>query len=138
MKKRLLGLMAAIFAIASSWAQDGMTDVTSTYLTDNYAGQAKEVYAGWGAVDTPSGQFTQEVTLPAGDYRLTGYAFYRYGISSSTDPTISTGYMFAGEKEVTVVTLGSIEGLGSYADNPGQAQTAFYTNNYYLNTLELS
>lgn len=138
MKKRLLGLMAAIFAIASSWAQDGMTDVTSTYLTDNYAGQAKEVYAGWGAVDTPSGQFTQEVTLPAGDYRLTGYAFYRYGISSSTDPTISTGYMFAGEKEVTVVTLGSIEGLGSYADNPGQAQTAFYTNNYYLNTLDFS
>ena len=138
MKKRLLGLMAAIFAIASSWAQDGMTDVTSTYLTDNYAGQAKEVYAGWGAVDTPSGQFTQEVTLPAGDYRLTGYAFYRYGVSSSTDPTISTGYMFAGEKEVTVVTLGSIEGLGSYADNPGQAQTAFYTNNYYLNTLDFS
>ncbi len=137
MKKGLLGLLA-FFCALSSWAQDGLTDITSTYLTKNYENQVIEVYAGWGALEKTSGEDVQEVTLPAGDYRLTGRAFYRYGQSSSTDPSISTGYMFAGENETKVATLGSIEGLSSYADNVDQARTAFYTNNYYLNTLDFS
>ena len=137
MKKGLLGLLA-FFCALSSWAQDGLTDITSTYLTKNYENQVIEVYAGWGALEKTSGEDVQEVTLPAGDYRLTGRAFYRYGQSSSTDPSISTGYMFAGENETKVATLGSIEGLSSYADNVEQARTAFYTNNYYLNTLDFS
>ena len=113
-------------------------DVTSTYLADNWSNRVAEVYAGWGALEKTSGGEEREITLPAGDYRLTGRAFYRYGQSSFTDPSISTGYMYAGENEITVATLGSIPGLSAYADNMDQAHAAFYTNNYYLNTLDFS
>lgn len=119
-------------------AQVDPIDVTSTYLADNWSNRVVEVYAGWGALEKTSGGEEREITLPAGDYRLTGRAFYRYGQSSFTDPSISTGYMYAGENEMTVATLGSIPGLSAYADNMDQAHAAFYTNNYYLNTLDFS
>lgn len=128
------------------------TDVTAQYIVnadfstaDGWTGgqintndRVCEFYAGWGALDLTYGKLQQEVTLPAGDYRLTAKAFFRQGQSSYTDASKSMGYMFAGDNKVLVKTLGSVPGLSSYADNQAQAGTAFYTDNLYDNVLEFT
>ena len=157
MKRKLLGFVACLFATVS-WA--GYVDVTDTYITnadltstdgwtdsgsslntDN--GTVREFYAGWGSLNLTSGYTYQEVTLPAGSYKLEGYAFFRYGFDYAADPTISTGYLFAGEDSIAVATLGSAT-LDSYANDMAAAGSAFYdsTSEYYssnyLNTLEFT
>ena len=128
------------------------TDVTAQYIVNadfstgdgwtggsiNTGDRVCEFYAGWGSLDLTSGKLQQEVTLPAGEYRLTAKAFFRQGQSSYTNPSKSMGYLFAGDNKVLVQTLGSVPGLGSYADNQGQAGTAFYTDNLYDNVLEFT
>lgn len=162
MKKRLLGLMAFLFAITAGWAQtDGLTDITSTYLTnadmsassggwtfvdrtDDGPSQGHKLfgfYSGWGSIERTGGSMSQEflAELPAGDYRLTAYSFFRQGLTYSVDPTKSLGkIILSGIAEVTVPTLGSIEGLSVYANDFPQATEAFYTNNYYLNTIDFT
>lgn len=101
-----------------------------------YEAAVYEFYAGWGALENTSGSLTQSVTLPAGTYRLTGKAFYRAGAAYDTKPGVSLGYLVAGNNKVLVKTLGSIEGLGAYADNRPQASTAFYTDGLYDNVLD--
>ena len=128
------------------------TDVTAQYIvnadfstadgwtggTINTGDRVCEFYAGWGALELTYGKLQQEVTLPAGDYRLTAKAFFRQGQSSYTDASKSMGYMFAGDNKVLVKTLGSVPGLSSYADSQAQAGTAFYTDNLYDNELEFT
>ncbi len=128
------------------------SDVTAQYIVNadfstadgwtggsiNTGARVCEFYAGWGALELTSGKLQQEVTLPAGEYRLTAKAFFRQGQSSYTNPSKSMGYLFAGDNKVLVKTLGSVPGLGSYADNQDQAGSAFYTQNLYDNVLEFT
>ena len=159
MKKVLLSLGAFLFAVAG-WAQ-AWQDVTDTYvknagmtenadtqtawqvegLTDNGPKDGYNIYgfySGWGSLERTAGSATQEITLPAGNYKLTGYGFFRDGVAYNTNPTVSLGYMFAGDTELLLPTLGSVEGLNSYADNFPGGSDAFYNQNLYLNELEFS
>ena len=159
MKKVLLSLGAFLFAVAG-WAQ-AWQDVTATYvknagmtenantqtawtmtgLTDNGPKDGYNIYgfySGWGSLERTAGSATQEITLPAGNYKLTGYGFFRDGVAYNTNPTVSLGYMFAGDTELLLPTLGSVEGLNSYADNFPGGSDAFYNQNLYLNELEFS
>lgn len=134
MKKVLLSLGAFLFSVAG-WAQ-AWQDVTDTYvknagmtenadtqtawqvegLTDNGPKDGYNIYgfySGWGSLERTAGSATQEITLPAGNYKLTGYGFFRDGVAYNTNPTVSLGYMFAGEEELLLPTLGSVEGLNS-------------------------
>lgn len=159
MKKSLLSLGAFLLAV-SGWAQ-AWQDVTETYvknagmsesadsqtawtmegLTDNGPKDGYNIYgfySGWGSVERTAGSMAQEITLPAGYYKLTGYGFFRDGVAFNTNPTVSLGYMFAGERSVLLPTLGSVEGLSSYADNFPGGSAAFYDQNLYLNELEFT
>lgn len=137
---------------ASAW-----TDVTAEYMTnadmsaetgwklvgmtDNGPGQNYKFfgfYSGWGSIERTEGSIKQEVTLPAGEYRLTGKAFFRQGVAYNTDATKSLGYMVAGENKVLVHTLGSVEGLTSYANDFPGAHTALYEQDLYTNVLEFT
>ncbi len=93
-----------------------------------------EAYAGWGNLDLKEYSISQKITLPKGAYELSGFAFYRYGVGYDVDPSISNAVLFAGEEEVSVATLGSIEGLGSYANSVDDASSQFSQGNY-LNTV---
>ena len=159
MKKVLLSLGAFLFSVAG-WAQ-AWQDVTDTYvknagmtenadtqtawqvegLTDNGPKDGYNIYgfySGWGSLERTAGSATQEITLPAGNYKLTGYGFFRDGVAYNTNPTVSLGYMFAGEEELLLPTLGSVEGLNSYANDFPGGSDAFYNQNLYLNELEFS
>ena len=104
----------------------------------NAGKRVAEFYAGWGALDNTSGSLLQEVTLPAGTYRLTGKAFYRFGGSFNVDASKSLGYMVAGDNKVAVKTLGSVEGLDAYANSIDEASAAFYDKGLYTNVLEFT
>ena len=82
-----------------------------------------EAYAGWGNLDLKEYSISQKIVLPKGAYELSGFAFYRYGVGYDVDPSISNAVLFAGEEEVSVATLGSIEGLGSYANSVDDASS---------------
>ena len=165
MKKRLLHLLycflAGSTAALPTQAQTGPEDITSQYLQsadfsseDGWVQdlgeyetaiggygfdtelQVAEAFAGNPNLDVTAYSLTQEATLPAGDYRMTGYAFFRQGVTYDIDPAKSLAQMFAGENAVTVPTLGSIE--GAYANSMTAASNEFYDNNHYLNTLDFS
>ena len=167
MKKRLLHwlycFLAGSITVLPVQAQTGPEDITSQYLrsadfsseegwTQNLGEyetaiggygfdtslQVAEAFAGNPDLDVKAYSLTQEVTLPAGDYRMTGYAFFRQGATYDVAPTKSLAQMFAGDDAVTVPTLGSIEVEGSYANSMSMAATEFYDNNHYLNTLDFS
>ena len=93
-----------------------------------------EAYAGWNALLMKNYSLTQEINLPAGDYRLEAYAFYRQGQSFDTDKDKSLAYLIAGDNKIKVKTLGS-ENVGTYANDVTQASAAFGTG-LYLNTLQ--
>ena len=46
--------------------------------------------------------------------------------------------MVAGDNKVLVPTLGSVEGLSSYANSAPEGATAFYTNDLYSTALEFT
>lgn len=114
---------------------DGWTKTDAGFA---YEARVAEFYSGWGSLENTSGSLLQEVTLPAGKYRLTGKAFFRQGESFGTNPAKSLGYMVAGDNKVLVKTLGSVEGLGAYANSRVEAANAFYTDGLYDNVLEFT
>ncbi len=93
-----------------------------------------ETYAGWGNLDLTDFSMSQMVVLPAGTYKLTASAFYRYGVSYDVDPSKSCAKLYAGDESVDIVTLGSVEGLSTYANSMVEASEAF-GNGLYLNEL---
>ncbi len=103
-----------------------------------YEARVAEFYSGWGSLDVTSGSLLQEVTLPAGKYRLSGKAFFRQGEVAHTNPAKSLGYMVAGDNKVLVKTLGSVEGLSAYANSRVDASAAFYSQGLYDNVLEFT
>lgn len=116
---------------------DGWTSVGGGYA-HNAEGRVAEFYAGWGELQNTAGSLTQEVTLPAGHYRLTGKAFYRAGFAFDSNPNTSLGYLVAGENKVAVKTLGSEKVEGAYANSIAEASAAFYTAGLYNNVLEFT
>lgn len=160
MKRILLSLTAVLFAVVG-WAQSEWKDITSDYIknaamsidrdqqtdwtlvgcTDNGPSQGYNVYgfyAGWGALESTVGSAKQDITLPAGKYRMTGYAFFRQGLKFDVEPSKSLGKMIAGEESAVIPTLGSVSGLDPYPDNFPQAADAFYNKNLYQSTLEFT
>lgn len=99
-----------------------------------------EAYAGWGNLDLKAYSMKQNVTLPSGKYRAEGYAFYRYGLNATTDPSKSYAKFVAGDFSAPVVTLGGEaldEKLTAYPNSTGEASAAF-TNGYYKSIVEFS
>ena len=95
--------------------------------------RAAEFYAGWGSLERPNGHLLQEVTLPAGIYRLTGKAFFRQGNGPQDNPEKSLGYLVAGDNKVLVKTLGSANGT---ANNFGDGANALYADETFNSVLE--
>lgn len=93
-----------------------------------------ETYAGWGNLDLTDFSMSQKVVLPAGTYKLSASAFYRYGLTYDVDPSKSCAKLYAGDESVDIVTLGSVEGLSTYANSMVEASEAF-GNGLYLNEL---
>ena len=97
-----------------------------------------EAYAGWGNLDMTDFSLLQDVTLPAGSYKLEAYAFYRYGVNATVDPSISNAQLVAGDFSTPVATLASVpldENMTAYANSIAEASAAF-AKGYYKNTLD--
>lgn len=102
--------------------------------------KAIEAYAGWGALNLTDFSLLQDVTLPAGTYRLDAYGFYRSGIAADTDPATSNANLVAGGFSTPIATLGGIaldDKLTAYPNSMGEASAAF-DKGYYLNSLEFA
>ena len=75
---------------AMSIDKDQQTDWTLVGCTDNGPSEGYNVYgfyAGWGALESTVGSAKQDITLPAGKYRMTGYAFFRQGLKFDVEPS---------------------------------------------------
>ena len=125
-------------------SKDGWTLTTSGGGWSNVEGSEPsyviEAYAGWGNLDMTSYSMTQNVKLPSGKYRAEGYAFYRYGLNATTDPSISNANFVAGDFSAKVITLGgeTLDGtLTNYPNSTGEASAAF-TNGYYKSVIEFA
>ena len=97
-----------------------------------------EAYAGWANLDMTDFSLLQDVTLPAGSYKLEAYAFYRYGVNADVDPSISNAQLVAGDFSTPVATLASVpldENMTAYANSIAEASAAF-AKGYYKNTLD--
>ena len=148
-----LCMTAFLFAVAGSAL--AQTDVTSTYIKNanlssldgwtavtfinpekgnNTEGYACEAYAGWGNVDNPTYSLKQTITLPAGNYELVNYSFFRYGVSYNTDATKSLAKLYAGSDSVAIKTLGSIKATGYANSKVGGANV--FDSYMYRNVLD--
>ena len=154
MKRKLFLLLCTVLTMLGAQAQK---DVTSTYITNatlssldgwtnvnfntpvqgnNTTGYASECYAGWGSLEKDKYSLTQKITLPAGNYTLVNYSFFRYGLAYNTDASKSLAYLKAGDSQVAVKTLGSISASG-YADSQAEGANAF-DSKMYRNTLDFT
>lgn len=139
--KSLIAVVLLAFA-GSAMAQ---RDITNQYITNatlsngtsgwtvsnfntpaqgnNTVGYATEAYAGWGNLDVTNYSLTQNITLPAGRYRLVNYSFFRQGLRYNSDPSKSLAYLKAGSQQEAIKTLGSITGIPTSGDNGGYANS---------------
>lgn len=133
-------------------------DVTSTYITNakldngttgwtvsnfnapqrgnNTVGYATEAYAGWGSLDITTYSLTQNITLPAGNWRLVNYSFFRQGVSYNTNSAKSLAYLKAGAQQVAIKTLGSITAT-DYANLQTEGANCF-DSKMYRNVVEFT
>ena len=122
--------------------QEGWTPAATGGSWSNASGEPRaiEAYAGWGSLELTDFSLLQDITLPAGSYRLDAYGFYRYGVAADVDPTISNANLVAGGFSTPVATLGGIpldDNLTAYPNSMGEASAAF-GKGYYLNSLEFA
>lgn len=120
------------------------TDVTDKITNADFAGTNTEC-AGWtlsgfdgnaenclesyqGAAGN-SYNLKQKITLPAGNYRLVGYAFYRQGGTYNAASGESHAFMVVGSRKIPVRTLAS-ESVASYPNSMAQANQAFQSGLY--------
>ena len=115
---------------------DGWTNVNfnAPVKGNNTIGYASECYAGWASLEKTNYSLTQKIKLPKGKYTLVSYSFFRYGEAFNTDNRISMAYLKAGDKEVAIKTLGSIEATG-YANSQAEGANVF-DSKMYRNTLD--
>ena len=152
-KSLKIAIVALIAFAGNALAQK---DITSTYITNatlsngttgwaalnfnapvqgnNTVGYASEAYAGWGSLEKTSYSLLQNITLPAGSYRLVNYSFFRQGLNYNTDVTKSLAYLKAGDSKVPIKTLGSITAAG-YANTQAEGANCF-DSKMYRNVVE--
>lgn len=154
---RKLKLLIAAAAMLVSTSMQAQKDVTSQYITNatlssltgwtnvnfnnpvqgnNTTGYAVECYEGWDAVEKSEYSLTQTITLPAGNYTLVNYSFFREGQNYNTDASTSRAYLKAGNNQVLVKTLGSITATG-YANSQAEGANCF-DSKMYRNTLDFT
>lgn len=156
MKRKLLFVFAmALLGFSNSWAQKDVTNlyITNATLSDglngwtnvnfnapqkgnNTIGYASECYAGWGTLEKTEYGLTQKITLPAGNYTLVNYSFFRYGLEAGTDPAKSLAFLKAGDNKVAIQTLGSI-GANGYANSQSEGANVF-DSKMYRNTVDFT
>ena len=102
----------------------------------NTVGYATECYAGWSRLEITNYSLTQTIKLPAGNYTLVNYSFFRYGIAADTDAGKSQAFLKAGNDQVAIKTLGSIQADG-YANSQLEGAVAF-DSKMYRNTLDFT
>ena len=117
---------------------DGWTNVNfnTPVQGNNTTGYATECYEGWSSVEKSEYSLTQKITLPAGNYTLVNYSFFREGQNYNTDAATSRAYLKAGDNKVLVKTLGSITAAG-YANSQAEGANAF-DSKMYRNTLDFT
>ena len=103
---------------------------------NNTVGYATEAYAGWNELAYTAYSMTQTITLPAGNYRLVNYSFFRQGQNADTDASKSLAYLKAGEEQVAIKTLGSITAAG-YANSQAEGANCF-DSKMYRNVVEFT
>ena len=103
---------------------------------NNTVGYASEAYAGWGELIQTAYSMKQTITLPAGNYRLVCYAFFRQGQAYNTNSSKSLAYLKAGSSQVALKTLGSIT-AESYADSQEEGANCF-DSKMYRNVVEFT
>ena len=104
---------------------------------NNTVGYATEAYAGWGSLIQTAYSMKQTVTLPAGNYRLVCYAFFRQGDAvDETHNSKSLAFLKAGEESVKLNTLRSITAAG-YANSQAEGANCF-DSKMYRNVVEFT
>ncbi len=103
---------------------------------NNTVGYASEAYAGWGSLEKTSYSLLQNITLPAGSYRLVNYSFFRQGEAYNTNSEKSLAYLKAGSTQVALKTLGSITAAG-YANSQAEGANCF-DSKMYRNVVEFT
>ena len=109
---------------------------TVTTRGNNTVGYATEAYAGWGSLIQTAYAMKQTITLPAGNYRLVNYSFFRQGAAYNTNATKSLAYLVAGSEKVALKTLGSITAAG-YANSQAEGANCF-DSKMYRNVIEFT
>ena len=125
------------WTLANGWRQDYQT------AKDDKGVNVVEFYSGWGSLEKTDFAITQNVSLPAGDYRIVVNAFYREG-NDGDGTNANKAWIFAGEKQQNVYGLNQGE-LNSYESghlNGGgadiqKAANAFATGNF-VNAFDFS
>jgi hypothetical protein len=151
--KLLLLFVVMVVGVLSANAQK---DVTAQYITNatlssldgwtnanfndpvrgnNTAGYAVECWAG-NPLSKTEYSLTQKITLPKGSYTLVSYSFYRQSWGAKDDPSKSLAYLKAGNQQVAIKTLGSIDCNG-YANNQAEGANVF-DSKMYRNTLNFT
>ena len=103
---------------------------------NNTVGYASEAYAGWGSLIQTAYSMKQTITLPAGNYRLVCYAFFRQGQAYNTNSSKSLAFLKAGSSQVALKTLGSITAAG-YANSQAEGANCF-DSKMYRNVVEFT
>ena len=103
---------------------------------NNTVGYASEAYAGWGSLIQTAYSIKQTITVPAGNYRLVCYAFFRQGQNYNTNSSKSLAYLKAGTESVALQTLGSITAAG-YANTQAEGANCF-DSKMYRNVVEFT
>ena len=156
MKK--IKLLLALCALLIGWSNaSAQKDVTSQYITNatlsngltgwtvnnfnnpvrgnNTTGYASECWAG-NPLSKTSYSMTQTITLPAGNYQLVNYSFYRYSWAAADNPNKSLAKLKAGTQEVDIKTLGGITAAG-YANSQAEGANCF-DSKMYRNTVDFT
>lgn len=126
-------------AVVNGDFKDGFNGWTTEVAGGNFAINTErepntiEVYAGWGSLEATDFSISQKIYLPAGTYKLSANAFYRYGLTYDVDPSKSCAKLYAGNDSIAIATLGGIA-LDSYANSMVEASAAF-ANGLYNNEL---
>ena len=140
MKRKLLFAVMTLITGAWSLSANAQEDVTNTYLTNaNLSSTSGWTTGGFTAHNTQGAvnvvefwnwstqfNFSQTVTLPAGNYRIAVNAFYResWGGNGTNN---NMAWIFAGNQTKNVVALNSMNDLSGYAGSNDlyRAATAF-------------
>lgn len=110
---------------------------TSTTRGNNTSGYATEAYAGWGKIFMTEYSIKQTITVPAGNYRLVCYAFFRQGDTNDAEHNAkSLASLKAGSNSVSLKTLRSITAAG-YANSQAEGANCF-DSKMYRNVVEFT